>query len=273
MKILVVTKGKTNDEMHHKTVKTVEDFLNSKKVDYILKPRIELKQKHFKEKDLIIAVGGDGTFLEAASYIFNDTKILGVKSTPNSVGAHCTADFNDVTKKLERILNNDYAILKCTRLEAILDDKLIKDIASNEIFVGNKYTQGGSKYILTFGKQKEKQLSSGIVCAVGMGSSGWYSNIHGKIGDTFSWDSNCAKFVVREGQKDGQYACKIIPKGVLSENGYLMAESLMYKNGIIAFDGSTEDDRKRRVYEFNMGAIAKIRISDKPLSVVYFNKL
>ncbi len=49
--------------------------------------------------DLIITIGGDGTFLRTASHIYNtNTPILGITSDPTrSVGALCSYEVNNTT--------------------------------------------------------------------------------------------------------------------------------------------------------------------------------
>ena len=52
---------------------------------------MDVTQQDFEDKDIIMSLGGDGTFLKTASYIKNSQKpILGVNTDPQrSVGMLC----------------------------------------------------------------------------------------------------------------------------------------------------------------------------------------
>ena len=65
----------------------------------------KLNKKLFQNKDLIIAVGGDGTFLMASHFIFDKTPILGVNSDPRfKEGFFMTSEKNDFERKFKKFL-------------------------------------------------------------------------------------------------------------------------------------------------------------------------
>ncbi|XP_076658719.1 NAD kinase 2, mitochondrial isoform X2 [Halictus rubicundus] len=61
----------------------VIDLLKKKNIDYRVVNRQNINQSSFSWADLILPIGGDGTFLLASNLIFNDKKpIIGINSYP-----------------------------------------------------------------------------------------------------------------------------------------------------------------------------------------------
>lgn len=57
--------------------------------------------------DLIISVGGDGTFIKSAS-MYESEVILGVKASDSSVGYHCSSDKNRYKKHLKSVISGRF---------------------------------------------------------------------------------------------------------------------------------------------------------------------
>lgn len=68
--------------VHQKCVQDVEDLLKSCGIKYSRVGREELHRGIILDKDLVIAVGGDGTILNTASFLDDSIPILGVNSDP-----------------------------------------------------------------------------------------------------------------------------------------------------------------------------------------------
>ena len=110
---------KNRYEVHRQCVDAVTTLLQRVGVNYSVIGREELHRGIIQEKDLIIAVGGDGTVLNAASFLDDSIPILGVNSDPTrpedevvtklkderrSRGALCAATATNVTNILPMIL-------------------------------------------------------------------------------------------------------------------------------------------------------------------------
>src|SRR3989338_10313704 len=78
--LVVYTKLKNLAEKQ--TLQVVEKTLKKYNVNYAVSKREGLNKRLFQNKELVIAVGGDGTFLRASHFIFDKTPILGVNSDP-----------------------------------------------------------------------------------------------------------------------------------------------------------------------------------------------
>ncbi len=209
----------------------------------------------FNNIDLVITLGGDGTFIRAASFI-KKTPILGINSeSKNSEGALTSLNefqINKIPKLLE-----DPNIIKRKRIQIEKNNVKLDKLALNEIFIGSQNQFHTSRYEVKFNNKKEEQRSSGILIATGSGSSAWYKSAGGKI---FNYNSRDLHFIVREPYKGKIFNPKIL-KGKIKPKQNFEIKSKMHHNGVIALDSNT-------IYEFRFGDKCKASISDKDLNVL-----
>src|SRR3989338_5176036 len=106
--VAVVTKLQAKDirpqtrHTHHKTLKEVTRFLETRGVRYRILDRSRLK--NIIRADLIITVGGDGTVL-AASQHSNNIPVFGINSAPQtSTGFFCLAGPKNFKRHLKKIM-------------------------------------------------------------------------------------------------------------------------------------------------------------------------
>lgn len=214
----------------------------------------------FKDKDLIISVGGDGTVLNTSHYILDETPVLTVKSAKGSTGELCEIDAEGFESALEKILHDNFKIEKWTRAEGRFGKRKI--LALNEIYVGAGFNPSVARYELTYRGKSEFQMSSGIMMATGTGSTGWYCNaVRGEINRTFPRTAKELRFCVREPKVTAKYE---MLHGTLLPDEVLMIKSKMNIDGCISFDGDTD----KRMYPFKRGDMLEVKISDKPLYVI-----
>lgn len=211
----------------------------------------------FLDRDIIITYGGDGTLLDASKNILDDTPVLAVKSSDESVGALCQADSNDMKNVLDGISNGRYFLEKWDRAEGCIGSE--KAIALNEIFVGPRYSSGPGRYVVSLGDISEEQRGSGIIIATGTGSGGWYRNVCGSD-RIFPRTSRKLKFVSRDYKRSAGY---LLTRGSMHEGQEMEIESMIKFDGTADFDGYN-----RRALDFPMGSIIKIRLSENPLIMV-----
>ena len=164
------------------TLNKVKKVLNKYKVRFNSIQREKVRAAYFKNRDLVIAVGGDGTLLRAAQYITDKTFVLGVNTNPEiNEGFYMTTDKHDFENKLNNLINNKITILKLNRLKAIINNKPIPELALNEFYIGSDKAYSTSRYcIITKGK-REFQKSSGVLVATSSGSYAWLKSAGGEV--------------------------------------------------------------------------------------------
>ena len=218
----------------------------------------KLKKQDFKDKDLIITIGGDGTFLSASHFIKNQL-ILGVNSNyKKSEGALLSITLNQLKTKLKKILNNKYKIKQYTREQISIFKKnhcTTTELALNEAFIGNINPHHPSNYQIKFKSKTENQKSSGIVIATGTGSTAWYKAIGGR---KFRKTEKQLKFIIRE-LLNGRIHNSKIKSGKIKPNQKLEIISKM-NHGLLAIDS---------IRTYHLSKQNKIQITiGKPLKVI-----
>jgi len=250
---------KREHEEHYASFNHIKQVLDKYKISY---QRVYMPYGAYEEfvgRDLIISVGGDGTVLNAAHYILDNTPLLTIKSEGDSVGKLCSINAKDFESVLNKLLNDSYRIESWTRVEGKFGGKT--DIALNEIAVGPKYFNGMMRYEIKFKGVSEEQRSSKIMVSTGAGSTAWYNNVEHSMG-LFDPKTRELRFVVSEETKDNNY--KML-HGIMIPGDVIEITSLMDIGGCISFDG----DSDKRMYGFNIGKKLYAKISDKPLNVIF----
>jgi len=243
------------------TLAKVKNILKKININYKDVVREKLKVSDFKNKDLIIVIGGDGTFLKAALFIKDKTPVLGVNSNKaKKEGFFMKANTKDFEVKLKKIIKNKYKIAKLTRLQAYINNKPIKDLALNEFYIGCKKPYDVFRYWIKVNNKKELQKSSGVLVSTAAGSNAWVTSAGGK---KIPIKSTNFQFIVREpyhGTITNKYR---LLKGILNRNRFVTIIPEI-KDCIIVAD-STSIEYKLKKYDK-----VRISISNKPLRFIYF---
>lgn len=249
---------KKGHEAHYTALNHIRKVLEDLGIPYqrVYQPYAAFDE--FKNRDLVIAIGGDGTILNTAHFILDETPVLTVKSEPKSVGGLCTINYTQFEEAMKNIIADKFRIEKWTRIEGKMGNRI--DLALNDIMIGPKYRSGAARYEIEFNGKKEAHLSSGIIVSTGCGSAAWYRNIAGSDG-IFPRDSKELKFIATEYNAEKGYK---LAKGTFKSGDVLKIKSLMSINGVVSFDG----DSNKRMYKFLTGNDIEISISDKPLHVI-----
>lgn len=237
----------------------VKDILKKYKIKFNLANRDKLTKAQFQNKDLIIAVGGDGTFLRAAQFAGKQL-LFGVNSDiKNKEGFFMKSDKNDFEKKFKKIIDEKIRIKKLPRLEAFINNKKVETLALNEFFIGARKSYHAAKYIIQVGNYKEMQKSSGVLVTTPAGSYAWAKSCCNK---TLPLSSKKFQFVVREPYEGKVFADYKLKYGILDRNQEVKIISEML-DGIIVADSVGKE------YSFKKGSKAIIKSSNNYLNVIW----
>ncbi len=185
--------GRALDKMHAAALSAVERSLSAMKIEYGISSREEIPAR-FKA-DLIVPVGGDGTFL-AAAHAAGNVPLLGVNASPDSsVGFFCAAKASDFTSFIERICEGRIKPLNLPLIETTIDKKAIACMALNDVLFAADSPAEAARYTLKVGDKKETQRSSGIWIAAGPGST---AAINAAGGKAMPIESRRIQYLVRE---------------------------------------------------------------------------
>ena len=145
--------------------------------------------------DLVITVGGDGTFLRTAQVV-TDTPILGVNSAPSSsVGHYCATDgpgFNDL---LTSILDGGLVTRAHPRIRILAGEREVPAQALNDVLFANACPACSTRYRIDVNGHSEEHTSSGVWVGTASGSG---SAIKSAGGVHMDPDDPRLQYLVRE---------------------------------------------------------------------------
>lgn len=159
---------KAHDE-HNKSVDLIKKTLEQHQSNYVIEHRHEVSD--FRGYDLVITVGGDGTFLRSSHYI-DDQPIIGINSSRHhSVGALCSIHAVDFPKKFAEIVSGQCEYKLLPRMTVSINDTPVRDEAINDVLFTNHNPAATSRYFIRYGKKIEEHKSSGLWVSTQTGST------------------------------------------------------------------------------------------------------
>jgi len=246
---------KRSHDEHYATLKTIESVLSQHRIRFTKSCRSS--KVNYEPYDLVITVGGDGTFLEAARNI-KSSVLLGVNSSLSySVGNFCLANRDNFEIILKRILRKNFKISIVQRLRLDIDGGRKTINCLNDLLICHSNPAAMSRYILKIGKNKEEQRSSGMWIATPAGSSG---AIQSAGGNRITHTAKRIQYMPRELYRGGKWKYRLTG-GVLSARQSITAISLMRK-GKIYVDGTHWE------HPFSLGSTVKITLSPHPIKTI-----
>jgi NAD+ kinase len=167
---------KENHKTESKSIKEVIENIKTLNLSYKIVMRENLKQ--IENQDLVITVGGDGTFLDVSHFINDETPILGINSNPSkSVGFFCSitsAGLKEVIKNIHETKRT-----KLNRLKIIRNGEEIKELALNDVYLANSNPAATIVYRVDDNNQENK--TSGVLVSTAAGSTGWIYQEMGEV--------------------------------------------------------------------------------------------
>ncbi|HLD69314.1 MAG TPA: NAD(+)/NADH kinase [Candidatus Omnitrophota bacterium] len=244
-------------EKHYQSLAMVKKILDQYTIQYHVRARGS--KIDFSRYELVITVGGDGTFLEAARGL-KDQFILGVNSDPqSSVGRFCSCGSEDFEKVLNKFLTGKAKIKNFQRIHLDLrfGGKHYETQVLNDILVCHQNPAAMSRYSLSVNGVQEEQRSSGIWISTAAGSSG---AIHSAGGKLIAQEAAEIQYKPRELYRWPKRKYELTG-GVLLLKQPIVITSLM-RNGVVFVDGA------HLKFPFHFGSKAVMTHSPRPLKVI-----
>lgn len=245
----IAAKFQVAHDKHHASLKLVKDTLTALGIEYKVVGMTDQKE-NLDDIDIVVAVGGDGTFLYASHHFGGTVPLLGVNSSyPESAGHFCLAHADNFKTTLTSIIDGTLKPIGLTRLKLTLDGVVLPHRPLNEVGIGHQYFAGTSRYTVTIGDVTESHKGGGIVFGTAAGSTGWLDSIEGK---NLPITDRRMQYSVRSvihpmGEKDRER--RLLHRGILPEGATATIISGMSgDDGVLAVDGA------HIRYEFPLGA-------------------
>ncbi|OGX35027.1 MAG: hypothetical protein A3C36_04200 [Omnitrophica WOR_2 bacterium RIFCSPHIGHO2_02_FULL_52_10] len=245
---------KAHDE-HYSALKEVERILRKYGIEYHKRYRGE--KVNYAQYDLILTVGGDGTFLEASRKIRGQA-IIGVNSAPSySVGQLCIGNVINFERLIRKVTRGEFELTLWPRLRLVVEGHVRPVDCVNDILVCHSNPAAMSRYYIQAGKVKEEQRSSGLWIAAPAGSSGAIQSAGGKR--IAPWAKRI-QYMPRELYYGFNRRYRLTG-GILRSQQKLLMISLM-RSGMIFIDGT------HLKLNFPFNAKLTVTLSPNPLRVV-----
>lgn len=134
--------------------------------------------------DIVISLGGDGTFLSAAQQ-YPDSLLLGINSDPErSIGALTSITGNEIEEKLsfalDMLMQDNLGVEMWPVLSVLINGEMLDNIAINEIYFGPEQAYQTCDFTVKLKDGDQETFnSSGLIISTGMGSHAWFRNAGG----------------------------------------------------------------------------------------------
>lgn len=243
-------------EAHYAFIREIENYIKNQGVEF--ETGFRHNTNDFKDHELIITVGGDGTFLRTAHHLTQNQMIMGINSlTTVSVGALCSATHKNYRKKLKEIFAGKYKIRELPLIKIRINGKVVKMEAVNDVLFTNISPAATSRYLIVSGGIREEHKSSGVWIATATGST---AVINAAGGFKVPREDQRLQFVIREPYQ-GIYNPYRLTRGFVNKNKDLTIINKMF-DARIFIDGPTTS------YRINIGDEVSFELSKRRLKVI-----
>lgn len=222
----------SNHRQHQNAIEHVKQTLEKLGVDYKISGRTDLES--FKDFDLVLTLGGDGTILRTAQHVHKQL-ILGVNTVPNiSVGALCSIKIQQFTEAMTRLVQGQYHIDSVHRMDVRVNGKMLSHKPINDVLFTNISPAGTSHYLIKANGKNEEHKSSGLWISTPAGST---AAILAAGGKKQKLTESRLQFLVREPYQ-GIYNPYKLTHGFVTSRQKLRLTSKMIRSKLY-FDGPT----------------------------------
>jgi NAD+ kinase len=250
---------KGSHERHAHTLETVCAELRKRgfEVTTLLRSRVKNLKNIDLKFQLVVSVGGDGTFLDCSHHLWK-TPVLGVNSDPQqSVARLSGSNGANFAKVLDGYLAGKLKPSLVWRLDFFINGKKNPTPVLNDLLISTLSPAGTSRYILKSGHRSEEQMSSGVWVSTAAGSTAAVLSAGGK---PFPAKAKQFQFVSREVYHRKFGTRKFL--GQVFKAGQTLEIISYMRQGRIFVDGSN------LMVPFKVGDRLKVKLSSHPLKVI-----
>ncbi len=210
--------------------------------------------------DLVFALGGDGTLLQASHLVGTGTPLVGINTAPlASIGHFCAGTRCQMADLIEMALAGRLKQTRLSRMRVEVDGEIVSSRVLNDALFCHPYPSVTSRYLLELGSRREEQKSSGVWVGPAAGSTAAQLSAGGKA---LPLSSRMLQFVVREPFQSGEARLRM-RRGLVKPGERLRIRSLM-RAGQLYLDGP----KLARIVDF--GSKLQMSLSDQPLTLLGF---
>ncbi len=222
-------------------VEEVQKFLSSKGITHSIKERECMTFDCYKEKDLVLVIGGDGTFLRA-SHLNKDIPMFGINPDPKrKEGFFMQSTKEDYIEKLKPILNDKFETIDLLRLKTTINDRDIDELILNEVYIGDLKPYNVFNYNIKIDNKEEFQRGSGILIGTPAGSHAWLKSAGGQVMDITNKKFQYVSRELYDGKLLDKYKLK---KGILGEHSII--EITPKTPGMLVIDSISDEHTLNR---------------------------
>ena len=261
------------DAAHSRNLERIMHELDRSGVKYDAHYRADLSADLIKEHDQVLTIGGDGTLLEAAGYIRDDTPIIGMNSgvywdeelgkPVGSEGYYSTLDPFNFDKKFQLFLAREIKPIKLNRLIFEYEAEKIEHLIVNDVSIGPEDPHRTVRYVIRTQGFEEAQFSSGLIIATPQES--WAMSYPGA--SVLSIDEKVFQAVTRANYNSRYDLDKGVQKtdGLVIRNPHCIEVESKSRTATVAIDGN------HKQFPFSFGTKIKVYVSDYPISIIGFD--
>lgn len=249
-----IQRFKNAHDEHYATLESLERLLKEYGFSYVKRARGT--KVNYDRFDLVITVGGDGTFLEASRSV-KAQAIVGVNSSGFSVGKLCAGNARNLHEMIEKIARGKFRLSRWQRLRLELEGRERPVDCVNDVLICHANPAAMSRYYLTVQGIKEEQRDSGLWVASAVGSSG---AIQSAGGQALCPTDKRMQYLPRE-LYEGFSRSYRLKGGVVGPREVISVTSLM-RGGMIFVDGT------HCHLKFPFNSTLKIFLSPQPINAI-----
>ncbi len=181
------------DRDNRAAIEDVVEFLKSRRCRVTTVYRGSLARN--PSFDLVVTVGGDGTFFATSHYV-GTTPVIAINSDPvNSLGLFACCNRTDFREPLAEALSGRLPGTRLNRLSVDINGQRVNELVVNDLLFAHRNPAAMSHYRIGVDGVREDQRSSGIWIADAGGST---AGIRAAGGERMPIESKEIQWLVRE---------------------------------------------------------------------------